>query len=277
MNEPRVYKNSSATFIVIVLFFLILVGFVSFGLNSNSILDMTPFIIIALVIFTAIFVVNSSRVVISEDEITVRNLLGSKTLRWTEIGRAYGRGYGIKLRSRDEDVTLAPSSQLSGYEEIVETIGRKRPDLFSPREYGEMRRGLSSYLGALLLVLFLAGITAGFLIEFNFTPEALAFFGVFAFIILVLLSTFLASPQSVILDGRTLQLKYLMSEKTLSADDITSVQLAFTRTRNGKQYYIVLYLSNRKNVRISGLGVSLPVAYLVLKNWQKENSQSTFR
>lgn len=277
MNEPRVYKNSSATFIVIVLFFLILVGFISFGLNSNSILDMTPFIIIALVIFTAIFVVNSSRVVISEDEITVRNLLGSKTLRWTEIGRAYGRGYGIKLRSRDEDVTLAPSSQLSGYEEIVETIGRKRPDLFSPREYGEMRRGLSSYLGALLLVLFLAGITAGFLIEFNFTPEALAFFGVFAFIILVLLSTFLASPQSVILDGRTLQLKYLMSEKTLSADDITSVQLAFTRTRNGKQYYIVLYLSNRKNVRISGLGVSLPVAYLVLKNWQKENSQSTFR
>jgi hypothetical protein len=68
-------------------------------------------------------------------------LLGSKTLRWTEIARVSGRGYGIKLHNFDEDVTVAPMYRLPGYEEVIEWIGRKRPDLFGAQEFSEMKRG----------------------------------------------------------------------------------------------------------------------------------------
>lgn len=69
----------------------------------------------------------------------------------------------------------------------------------------------------------------------------------------------------------TSRVKYLFSEKTLLADEIVSIALSFTQTRNGKNYFILISQSNRKSLRISGLSPSLPIAYLVLKNWHKQN------
>jgi hypothetical protein len=68
-----------------------------------------------------------------------------------------------------------------------------------------------------------------------------------------------------------MSIKYFLSEKTLLADEIQSVQFTFQRSRNGKIYFVLLHLVNRKSVRISGLNPSLPVVYLVLKNWHKQN------
>jgi hypothetical protein len=81
-----------------------------------------------------------------------------------------------------------------------------------------------------------------------------------------------SSPQSVTIDGRSLFIKYLFSEKTLPANEIASVGLSFTQTRNGKNYFVALNLMDKKIVRISGLNPSLPVVYLVLKNWHRKNS-----
>ena len=228
-----------------------------------------------LVVLGTVFVSRLSKVVLSEDEITTQGLFGAKTLRWTEISRVSGRGNGIKLHNFDEDVTVAPDQQLPRYEEIIETIGKKRPDLFSPLDHSEMKRGLGSYSGVLISALFLVGVAAAFFFGGDLSSDAPVAFIVIAGIILIFLWMFLASPQSLTLDGRTLQLKYLLNEKTLSAEEIASVQFVYTRTRNGKQYYIALNLAGGGTIRISGLGVSLPVTYLVLKNWHRANAQGS--
>jgi hypothetical protein len=80
-------------------------------------------------------------------------------------------------------------------------------------------------------------------------------------------------PRSVILDGKSMSIKYLLSEKTLLADEIQNVQFTFQQSRNGKIYFVLLHLANRKTVRISGLKLSVPILYHVLKNWHKNNPQ----
>jgi hypothetical protein len=95
------------------------------------------------------------------------------------------------------------------------------------------------------------------------------------FIVIIFIVFFVVTlfqPQSVTLDGKSLRLKYLSGEKTLLADEIVSVELRFTQTRNGKNYFVLLTQTNRKSLRISGLNPSLPIVYLVLKNWHKKNS-----
>ncbi|MCL4268669.1 MAG: PH domain-containing protein, partial [Anaerolineales bacterium] len=102
MNQPRVYKNSAASLSLIVLFFIAFLVPVLFGLGSDSVTIILPIIGFVLFIFAVLFLAHSSKVILSDDEITVQNLLGSKTLRWTEVHRVSGRGSGIKLHNFDE-------------------------------------------------------------------------------------------------------------------------------------------------------------------------------
>jgi hypothetical protein len=276
MNEPRVYKNSPLTFIVIVVLFAFLIGALFLGVGIQSMTFMLPVVLAALAVFGIVFLARSSSVVITDDEITARTLFGEKTMRWSEIHTVSGRRYGIKLHNFDGDVTVSPSTSLPGYEQIVDWIGTKRPDLFSPQEYAEMRRGMYSYvlIGLALLLVLGGGVAALFLALDSSAAalESLAPLVVFMFIALVIGMTALSVPQVVTLDGSSLTLKYLFSGRTLRAHEIRIVQLSYTQSRNGKHYFIALHLTNGKQIRISGLAVSLPIAYLVLKNWHTQRS-----
>ena len=48
--------------------------------------------------------------------------------------------------------------------------------------------------------------------------------------------------------------------------------LSYQQSRNGKIYFIVLNLTDRKPIRVSGLIPSLPIVYLTLKNWLNKNA-----
>lgn len=276
MNEPRVFKNSPATLILIVVLFLVLIGGILFGVGFDDAVFILPIALFALIIFGSVFIAVSSKVTISEDEITVQNILGSRGMRWTEIHRVSGRGYNIKLHNFDGDVTVSPSPGLPGYIEVIDIIGSKRPDLFSPQEYGEMRRAVAS----LLLMVFLALLLIGGLVIFVFfvmdTAET-SFSTLTPLLIFVLIVVFavvmnFSVPRAVTLEGSSLTLKYLTNEKTLRTDEIKFIQLGYTQSRNGKHYYVALHQVNGKQIRLSGLSISLPIAYLVLKNWHQGSS-----
>ena len=168
-----------------------------------------------------------------------------------------------------------PSPNLPGYEEVVESIGNKRPDLFNPREYDELKSGSFPLLAGLIFTVLFVGMFAGFgLLLYNsldVAPVMIAPLIIFLVIIAVFVGMMFFRPRSLVLDGRSMSIKYFLSEKTLLADEIQSVQFTFQRSRNGKIYFVLLHLVNRKSVRISGLNPSLPVVYLVLKNWHKQN------
>ncbi|MBV5350438.1 hypothetical protein JZU71_04760, partial [bacterium] len=114
--------------------------------------------------------------------------MGGKSLRWSEISRVSGRGYGIKLHNFDGDVAVAPSPQLHGYEEVVEWIGIKRPDLFNPLEYSEMKRGVSTLALIIALVVFLVVglLVAGTLYFYNTESSMNIFSPLFMIVIIAI-------------------------------------------------------------------------------------------
>lgn len=274
MNEPRVFKNSPVIVVVIVIMFLILMGGILFTTSGEDSIIVLPVALFSLFIFGLIFVANSAKVTITDEDITAQNIFGSRTLRWSEIHRVSGRGYEIKLHNYDGDVTVHPSSGLPGYEQIVDIIGAKRPDLFSPQEFNEFRRGLLPFVMMALVVLLILGGMVGVLFGIlNSSPDtpiaSLMPLAIFLFIAVMIGGMALSIPRMVSLEGNSLYLKYLFSEKTIRADEIKYVQLWYTQSRNGKHYYVAVQLTNGKQIRLSGLGVSMPIAYLVLKNWHQ--------
>jgi hypothetical protein len=278
MNEPRTYQHSTVTKVFIIGLFLLMFGGIclALGFGLQDIWLTIPFMLLLGILFVFVVFAYTAKTIVSEEEITTRTLLGSKTLRWTEIARVSGRGYGIKLHNFDEDVTVAPSSRLPGYEEVIEWIGRKRPDLFGSQEFSEMKRGFSQLFGSLIAMMAALGVMGTFLwisepgsLTSTDTLFPLIFLAV---IIFSVAGSLLSSPQSLMLEGGTLRLKYLLSEKTLRANEIASIHYTYTQTRNGKRYFIALNLADKKTIRISGLSIGLPSAYLALKNWHVRNT-----
>jgi hypothetical protein len=276
INEPRIYRRSPIQLIVII----VLLGIFSIGflttISQIGYVFLIPFAIFLGIVLLTVLNSMTQKTTISDDGISTQNFLGGKSLRWNEINRVSGRGYVIKLHNFDGDMTVFPSPQLPGYEEVVDWIGIKRPDLFNPLEYGEIKRGWLGLVPLVVLALVLAGTFVGFGIAFSKTPQSpdILYMPMFfvAIIFIVFLGLSLFSPQLLTLDGKSLFVKYLFGEKTLMADEITSVELRYTQTRNGKSYFILLTQTNRKSLRISGLSLSLPIVYLVLKNWHKKNA-----
>ncbi len=272
MNEPRVYRHSPFMLVLIVLIFgLLAVGmFVTLGQDDYYFL--LPFGGIFVVILLISLYSITLKTIISDTEISTQSILSTKTLNWSEINRVSGRGNGIKLHNFDGNITVTPSPQLPGYEEVIEWIGIKRPDLFNPQEHSEMKRNWVNNILLLFVVLLLFAGFSGLTI-FNSEPSEAWIPLVFFFIIgMVVLVATLSSPQSVTMDGRSLLLKYVFNQSSLPADEIQSVELRNQRTRNGRVYFIVLNLTNGKSIRLSALNPSLPIAFLTLKNWHNKNA-----
>jgi hypothetical protein len=267
LNEPRTYRHTRFQLVAMVVIFAA-AGFILFtSTDSVDMVSVIPVGIIFVAVVCAIILSLSSFATISETEITSGNILGSRTLAWSEINRVSGSGYRIKLHNTDGDVTVSPSAQLPEYEEIVDWISRKRPDLFNSQEFPRMSRSWVTFLPFILLVLF-AGIFAVVAI----LSSGIWILSVFFLIVTLMGSvTVFSSPQSITIDGRSLIVKYLTQERTLPADEIKSVEFAEQRSRNGRRYYVVLNLPGNKIIRISSMKPGLPIVYLTLKNWHERN------
>ena len=275
LNEPRTYRNPTLPliFAILMLVAILIIGiftfitFLNLNQDQNTFFFILPFGIIIISIGIILVLAMTSKTVISDTEISSQNILGTKSLRWDEIHRVSGSGYGIKLHNFDGDVTVSPNSQLPGYEEVVEWIGIKRPDLFNPQEYGEMRRNWAGTILSIAVVILIVGFgVLGGISSSQWFPSVF-----FLVIGLVILATIFSTPQSVSIQGNSLLIKYLFSEKALRVDAIELIQLAYQRSRNGKNYYVRLNLPDKKTIRISNMNPGLPIVYWTLKNWHKRN------
>jgi hypothetical protein len=273
MNEPRVYKNSPVLFIFMLLIFgMLFIGLV-FNMGRDTWYIMLPFGLAFGLIFVAAIFSMTSKTIISEDEISTQNLLGTKTLRWNEINQVSGWGHAIKLQDTDRHLTVAPSPQLPGYPEVIEWIGLKRPDLFSPQEYNQLSKSWLQRIFYTIFGVFLIGIGLfGYMQQNSDTFFPFIIVGIMG---IIFTGMALASPQAITFQGNTLTISYLFKQKTLRTDEVASVDLRYTQTRNGKHYFAAINLVDRKTIRISGFGPNLPVVYLVLKNWQAKNIEDS--
>ena len=268
INEPRIFRHPPFQVVILFLVFgALAIGLVVSwnGAEYASILPLAAFFVLVFLFSLYSLTVKTT---ISDDEISTQSILGTRTLKWMEINRVSGWGNAIKLHNMDGDVTIAPSPQLSGYHEVVEFIGSKRPDLFAPQDYSEMSRNWYGYILLGVIGLFVLGAGLFLLTQAGST-------GVIIFLFFLILALFIAYvtfslPKSLNLEGDTLFIKYFFNEKSVRAHEIASLSLNYTQTRNGKNYFVRVDLYNKKYTRISGIGPNLPVVFLVLRNWHKK-------
>lgn len=265
LGEPRTYRNSAIRLVLLIVL-LLLLGIAPFVILGG---DTFPYQLIVFAFLIPVMLISiyslTRSTTISNESISTRSLLGERTLNWTEIDSVSGGGNAIKLHNRDGDVTIAPSPHLPGYTEVIELIGAKRPDLFSPSKYSEMSRNwLSSLLFLALGAVFL-GVGVYLYFTSDDTMMPILFLAFFGFILILSIFTSILALQ---FDGTTLTMRYLLSKTELQPSDIFSIGLSVTQTRSGKSYSIIMHTIDKRMFRFSGMAPGLPITYLVLKNWR---------
>jgi hypothetical protein len=270
MNEPRVYKHSNGRLLLVIIVFALILAGLFYWLTQDMMAIAVPAAVIIFFILIASILSLRSQTIITDDDISTKSIFGTKTLKWTEINRVSGRGYAIKLHNFDGDVTIAPSPQLPGYAEVIGIIGSKRPDLFNPAENNVLSRGVLSILAFLIMSAVYVGMSIFLYLDSSNNLLTLGFIGFFGLMVLVFM---FLSVISVRMEGRTLTISYLLSKTVLKAEEIRTIGLNVTQTRYGKNYSIFMFTTGNRSIRFSGVGPSLPITYLVLKNWQMNNSQ----
>jgi hypothetical protein len=265
LSEPRTYRYSTARLVLLIVLLLVLgiVPFVIIG-GINVLYAIPMFGLLGLVMLFSVFTLTRSTT-ISNDGISTRSLLGESSLNWSEIDSVSGRGNSIKLHNRDGDVTVAPSAHLPGYPEVIEMIGAKRSDLFSPTKYSMLSRNCFNSLLVLSMAILLLGVG---IYLYYVTDDSFRSTLFLAFVGLGFLVTVFMTVLYVKLDGTVLTVRYLLNKIVLNINEVHSIGLIVTQSRTGKSYNIMIAGRNRM-IRFSGVGPSLPVAYLVLKNWHQ--------
>jgi hypothetical protein len=265
MNEQRIYRHSRSEIVRAIAG--VLLGVLASVLALIGAENDTALVLGVLAVFVAIYavVVFSYSVSVSATGISSRMLWMEKSLSWIEIRQVKGSDNSLKLQDMDGSVTVAVHSHLPGFEEIVIQVGDKRPDLFAPPAFDEMKRGLSSILPMVIALFVLAG--GAFFIPFS--QGAWMLLVLFAALGLFLVVTLATAPRSVVMDGNTLRIEYLLRERLIPATEIEAAQLAHQNTRHGKVYFAQLLLVDGKKVKLTGLQPGAPVTYLALREWLK--------
>ena len=209
-----------------------------------------------------------SKVKISNEEITANSLLGSKSLKWSEIGHVSPRSQSLRLHDRDENVILTLDAQLEGYIEILDLIFSKRPNLFdlNVSESKVFLRGIGTHIlvigfGLMIILLsVLAFMEQDQDINWLF---ALIFLGLGLYIII---SWFL-SPQGFTLENQTLFVKYLFKETSYKVSDINAITLEKRQTKEGYIYFVQVNPKTGKPIKLSGFKQGSAMTYQILKRW----------
>jgi len=248
---------------------LIFLGLVLFGfLVYAGVRNYFLFTVISIGII-AIGFYSTSSVKVSDQEITTKKILKSKSLRWSEIARVSIRGQTLRLHNRDEDIVLLIDPQLEGYSAILDLLFKKRPDLLNLGENNVMARSLLNHtliIGYGLLIMMISiplFISREHQFDWFF---GLVFIGIGIYVII---SWFL-SAQSMVLENKDLLLISFFKEIHYSANDINSISLEKTRTKNGYVYFAQINLKSGKKIKLPGFKQGSVITYQMLKRWHEK-------
>lgn len=213
----------------------------------------------------AIIIYVTTSVTISDKEIAGRTMLGSRTLKWLEIGTIRSTNSSFKLINTDGDISIRINSRLDGYAEIFNLLNRKRSDLFEYDKHNPFSRSVIGSIATVTIQLFLLIIS---IINLIFNKEE---FGRYALFIGVGISSiyflfnWFFSPQSITMKSNSLTIKYVHKTDLYSKDNIGSLSF-----RKGAA---TLNLKGNKNVTfsLSGFAQSPAVVYYVLQRWYQDS------
>jgi len=266
-TKERVFRHSIGKLVLMSLGEVLFI-FLAYFLRT------APYFFVVVVVFLISLLVFlryvTSRVKVSDEEITTNGLLGSKSLKWSEIEHVSTRGQSLRLHDRDESMTLTLDSQLDGYIEILDMVFKRRPDLFNLGESNVFSRGIGNHIlviGFGLMVIFISGLS---FIEQDHQDINWLFAPIFLGLGLSIIVLSFLSPQKVVLENQTLSVKYLFKETSYKVSDINSITLEKRRTRDGYVYFVQVGLKTGKSLKLSGFKQGSALTYQILKRWHEK-------
>lgn len=211
----------------------------------------------------------TTQVKVSEFGISTKTILGSKSIKWSEINRLSALGSSTRLHRHDESKVLTIGSRLDGYAEIFELLYQKRPDLFDIEKYKSFTHNRLNAIVQLAIGIFLVALG---LIGYFSGNKALISTLVFGFIFsLVSFRNWYIHPRALTLEQESLNFSYVNKTVSLPINEITDITIG--REPQGKSVQVnsvLLFLKNGSILILSGYDQSAIVMYYVLKQWNQK-------
>lgn len=211
------------------------------------------------------FLFLTTSVKISDSGITTYNLLGKKSLQWSDIRHISSQGSSLKLHNRDGSRTLSINPRMDGSVDIFDLLYSKRPDLFGIKKNNPFLRNYRSDLttltiGALLVILSLLLYARISYLDMTLGLLGLGYCGLAVF-------RWYSSPRKITLENDRLIVNYVNRSYSVSADEIADIQILKTRKN---QFQSVAVISPDKHVmELSGFKQSPFIVYPVLRKWHQ--------
>jgi hypothetical protein len=261
-SNEKVYKH---TWVKILPLIFVVVMFSSL-MGSVKSLGYFYLIIIGISLFYSIHYL-TSRVKISETEISTQSWLGTKSLRWNEIVRSSMPFTNLRLHNYDGDMTLSLDSQLPGYPEIVDTIFKRCPGLLDLENNKSISGGILQTIPMVISGLVFLGLAISVLLS----SKDLLLPGLFLMALgLIMATSFLLRPRGIEMNGDNLTIRYLFRETTLPSSEIRGISLEAQRSKSGMHFFPLVNLANGKRIRLPGFKPGGIITYQLLKRWHEK-------
>ena len=196
---------------------------------------------------------------ISNSELVARTLFNVKSLEWDAIARASARGNDLILYNSDGSIKMFIASQLKGYVEILNSIFKKRPDLFKKDDI-YISNGLISGLGILIWL----ALSVAFVIFASdwFLKAVWVVCGIYALV------AWFQAPKSILLENEFLLVSYLFRETRYPAHRIDSITLEEANKRDS--CFVRIHLRTGRKIDLSVFPHGGIMEYLPLKRWHRK-------
>lgn len=203
---------------------------------------------------------------ITDEEITVQKLFGSKSFRWDEIERISRRGEYLFFHNYDGKTTLSIGSEMNGYAELLELFFKKHAKLFRVLENEPLSWDSrnSNYFMLLYALLFF-----GASIYFFYTAEWFLGVGYSGIVIYSLFNWPRITTSIIILDDMFI-VTYPFREKSYYARWIEEITLGETKPWGQVSQFVKINLKAGKSIDLRLFPHNGLLAYRRLKRWHKK-------
>lgn len=202
---------------------------------------------------------------VTDEEITVQKLFGTKSFRWDDVERVSRRGEYLFFHNRDGNATLSIGSQMNGYAELLDLFFKKHSRLFKAIESGFISRGRYDFLAILFFALLSIGLGLySFRVSEWFYGVVYVGCGIYALFIWPRI------PQSITLLDDVLLVNYPFREVSYYARWIKEVTLGETKSWGQVSHFVKINLRMGNSISLSAFPHNGLLAYRSLKRWHEK-------
>jgi hypothetical protein len=264
------FPKSIQFFLFLGMCFFIAISFLT--LQDKKSIGIAVILIPIAIAVTVYFWWSIFRVEVSDHEISTFRIGQKRSIRWDEIGdvRSKALENDLLLTSRDGEKKLKISSQIVGYDEVVDQLRKKCPDLWKNEPLRIFHQSIGSPVFMALFALLFAVVGTKGIIEKDSIFSSLVLLA-FALVVIAILSRIIWLAE---IQNDELCLRTVWGEQKIKVSEIKNIRLAGQDMGYSTvTHFVIIELVNNKSVRLGNFREGIPMLYNSLKSWFEEYLQ----